>query len=374
LTSIQEKFFALLRIALSSSDGGLSVFPVCGEEDWLELQDIATKQGLLGVAFAGISRLPAEKRPPLGLLHQWAGEAELIRGHNALLNREAARLTDVFVAQGRKTAILKGPANARLYPDPYNRQGGDIDIWVSGGRESVVRMLDNLGMSYDKELGLFESGHHLHLKNGSQGLDVEIHFKPSSGIINPFANRRLQCYLDGEIAKSILAPEGFYVPPTTFALVMQLAHIQRHFWGRGIGLRQLTDYFVLLLHSTQEERDEVAIRLEWLGLARTCGALMWLLGHVFGMDSSRMLCKPDKWRGKWMLNDVISGGNFGFHSAREQSRLLLRRIRKRWRSIRLFAFDPLEAFWNEYYYCIWIFRSLPLRIKLRRLSLKGMRR
>lgn len=372
MTLVVEKFFTLLRIALSSSGEGLSVFPVCGEEDWLELQDIATKQGLLGVVFVGISRLPAEKRPPLGLLHQWAGEAELIRGHNAMLNYEAARLTDLFVAQGRHTAILKGPANARLYQDPFSRQCGDIDIWVSGGRDKVIGLLDQLGLDYVRDPKIIEAKHHVRLVRSSQECDVEVHFSPVHGCKNPLARSRLLRYLEDEIQNAERVPEGFYVPSLRFALVMQLSHILKHFLHNGIGLRQLTDYFVLLLHSTQEERNEVASQLARLGLARTCAALMWALWRIFGLEYDRMLCKPDKMRGKWLLEDVLAGGNFGFYSKKGQQGILRRWIWKRWRSIRFFAFDPVEAAWDEFYYWSWFFRSIVSRIRLRRLSLKGL--
>ncbi len=371
MSTVQEEFFALLRIALSSSGEGLSVFPVCSEEEWLELQDIATKQGLLGVAFAGISRLPAEKRPPLDLLHQWAGETELIRGHNAMLNREAARLTDVFAIQGRNTAILKGPANARLYPDPYSRQGGDVDIWVSGGRESVLRLLGELGLSYALDSLPLQLLHHVRLVRDASKFEVEVHFLPSSGCSNPFANTRLQKFLEHEIRNVERAPEGFFVPSNRFALVMQLAHIQGHFLRSGVGLRQLTDYFVLLQRLMPGERDEVAALIPKFGLSRSCGALMWLLGHVFGLERSRMLCEPDEWRGRLMLSDVVSGGSFGFYSVSERSKSFRRLFLKRWRAIRLFAFDPVESLWNEFYYWVWIFKTLPSRIRLRKLSLKG---
>ena len=42
-----------------------------------------------------------------------------------------------------QTAILKGQANARLYPDKHARQPGDVDIWVEGGRERVLALLPN---------------------------------------------------------------------------------------------------------------------------------------------------------------------------------------------------------------------------------------
>jgi hypothetical protein len=281
-------------------------------------------------------------------------------------------LTDLFVAQGRHTAILKGPANARLYPDPFSRQGGDIDIWVSGGRDKVIGLLGQLGLDYVRDPKIIEAKHHVRLARSSQECDVEVHFSPVSKSRNPFVCSRLLHYLEDEIKNTERVPEGFYVPSHRFALVMQLSHIQKHFLHNGIGLRQLTDYFVLLQHSTQEDRDEVASQLVRLGLARTCAALMWALWRVFGLEHDRMLCKPDKRRGKWLLEDVLAGGNFGFYSKKGELGFLRGWIWKRWRSIRFFAFDPVETAWNEFYYWKWFFRSIVSRIKLRRLSLKGL--
>lgn len=372
MSLVEEHFFALLRIALSSSSEGLSVFSVSGPDEWLKLQELATNQGLVGIAYAGICRLPAESRPPMGLLLQWAGEAELIRGQNRMLNQEAARLTDIFAARGERSAILKGPANARLYPDPYSRQGGDIDIWVSGGRDKVIGLLDQLGLDYVRDPKIIESKHHIRLVRSSQECDVEVHFSPVHGSKNPLVRSRLLRYLEDEIQNAERVPEGFYVPSLRFALVMQLSHIQKHFLRNGIGLRQLTDYFVLLQRSTQEDRDGVASQFVRLGLSRTCGALMWALWRVFGLERDLMLCKPDKRRGKWLLEDVLAGGNFGFYSKKGQQGILRRWIWKRWRSIRFFAFDPVEAAWDEFYYWSWFFRSIVSRIRLRRLSLKGL--
>ena len=373
MSLVEEHFFALLRIALSSSSEGLSVFPVCSPDEWLKLQELATNQGLVGIAYAGICRLPAESRPPMELLLQWAGEAELIRGQNRMLNQEAARLTDIFAARGERSAILKGPANARLYPDPYSRQGGDIDIWVSGGHEHVLHLLQELGMPCAEEPKSLESHHHVHLAPGISEADVEVHFLPSSGCWNPFMDARLKRFLGREIENSEKVPEGFFVPSNRFALVMQMAHIQRHFMRNGIGLRQLTDYFVLLQRLTPGERDEIAALMPKFGLSRTCRALMWVLGHVFGLERRQMLCEPDARRGKWMLKDVIAGGNFGFFSVRERSKNFRRFLLKRSRSIRLFAFDPVEALWNEFYFWVWFFRTVSLRIRTRRVFLKGIR-
>lgn len=90
------------------------------------------------------------------------------------------------------------------------------------------------------------SYHHVHLPENEQGVTVEAHFRPSSGNFNPITNRRLQLWLKKEILSATMVEEGFCVPSIRFALVMQLAHIQRHFLGGGIGLRHVCDYYWLL--------------------------------------------------------------------------------------------------------------------------------
>ena len=126
--------FDLLRFALDTTGElkGLEVVP--SEEDWKAVYMLAKRQSVTSVVYCGIKKLPAEFRPPRQLLIRWAGDAECTAGMNKLINQEAARLTQLFEGAGRKNAVLKGPANARLYPDALSRHCGDIDIWVEGGR------------------------------------------------------------------------------------------------------------------------------------------------------------------------------------------------------------------------------------------------
>lgn len=108
------------------------------DDAWRWLYREAARQSLLGVCWVPTDAMPKD------LALQWAAEAESIRGLNLLLNDEAARLTRLFADKSRKTAVLKGQANARLYPDKLARQPGDIDLWVEGGYKSVVELLKNM--------------------------------------------------------------------------------------------------------------------------------------------------------------------------------------------------------------------------------------
>ena len=366
-----EALYALLQMA-ADPECRPSFFPFrLNDSEWENLHTECLRQLLVGVAYRAISHLPKDQQPSLEIIFQWASEAETIKGQNIMLNKETVRLTQLFAARERNTAVLKGPANAILYPDPFMRAGGDIDLWVDGGRESVVSLLRNMGFEFDSDDMLSE--HHVNLRTGENKLSVEIHYKASSGNENPFTNKRLQKYLDQEIKKSQLAPEGFYVPPIKFALVMQLAHIQRHFLWEGIGLKQLTDYYILLRHSSSEDRHEVASKLKSLGLYASCGAVMWIMEYVFALEPEMMLVKPDKFRGKMLLDNINAGGNFGFNPKnKKQHHYVFEWFRSRFRNIRLFLFSPMEVVWHEIDYWKTFIRYIPLRIKLRRISVRNV--
>ena len=149
--SQDEALFDLLRMAVDDDCSPRFFTRKLNDEEWRSLRSMCHKQQISAVVYRAVSHLPAEQQPPSKLMFQWAVEAEIVKGHNGLLNAEASRLTQLFEAQGRKTAVLKGPANARLYPDPFSRQCGDVDLWVDGSGESVQKLLLDLKLLPEPE-------------------------------------------------------------------------------------------------------------------------------------------------------------------------------------------------------------------------------
>ena len=132
MTRIEAFFFALVRAALKGGEPETEPTTMTlTNEVWQRLYAMARQQSLLGLLFTVTGRM----QMPQSVALPWLSDAEQIRGLNRLLNSEAARLTRVFADKGRRSAILKGQANARLYPDPMRRQPGDIAIWEAGGRK-----------------------------------------------------------------------------------------------------------------------------------------------------------------------------------------------------------------------------------------------
>ena len=238
----QKIFFDFLRFCIGSAKeipGSLK------EVDWKELYAIAQKQCLVGVLFDGIKKLPAEyvgmKKE---LLLQWMAESQMLVKANVRLNDAAIQVSEWFRKKGFRTCILKGQGNALMYPNPYSRAPGDIDIWVEGGDKRVI--------SFVRSISPHEKACYHHIEFPSyKGVEVEVHYRPSF-LLCFWHNRRLQKYY-GMVKEEqfshrvMLGEQGeIAIPTVEFNLIFQLTHIFSHLMNEGIGLRQLVDYYFVI--------------------------------------------------------------------------------------------------------------------------------
>ena len=138
----QKIFFDFLRFCIGSGD---EIPESLKEVDWKELYAIAKKQCLVGVLFDGIKKLPAEYvGMEKELLLQWMAESQMLEKANVRLNDAAIQVSEWFLKKGFRTCILKGQGNALMYPNPYSRTPGDIDIWVEGGDKRVISFVRSI--------------------------------------------------------------------------------------------------------------------------------------------------------------------------------------------------------------------------------------
>ena len=264
---------------------------------------------------------------------------------------EQKRLDD----DGYRNYIMKGQSNAVLYGDlQMLRQSGDIDVYLEGGLEKVL--------AYVKTFGNVEHVNELEMSVPIyQDTEVEFHYRPFI-MRNPFKNRNLQTYFEAcseaNFANKVYLYENensWIVAPTTeFNLVHQLAHIHLHLFTEGIGMRQLMDYyFVIQLSSVSPLKGEcienVKKVVSKLGLNRFASALMHVLGYVFGLERECMLWESNEEDGQLLLDEVMTGGNFGRHNE-EQNDRKGKRGYSVWallfRNLRLSRFDRGDWFWG----------------------------
>ena len=225
---------------------------VVAKIDWRQLYTFASRQALLGFCFDGIERLTKEfseelKQNPMGrdLLMTWMGKSQQIRRQNMKVNAVAGKLYSKFREDGLRCCILKGQGNALMYPNPYSRTPGDIDVWINASRERIMEYAQ-------KKFELGDDIRLQHLETSLDGVPVELHFFPCS-MNNPIYHARLQKWFrrnaDLQSSHIVGLPDGagdIAIPTTAFNVVYQLTHLYHHFFDEGIGMRQIIDYFLVV--------------------------------------------------------------------------------------------------------------------------------
>lgn len=337
-------FFELIQIALKRRTC-FSVTPSAKEWDGLLIE--STKQSLVGVLSVVFDRIPKEQLPPLPLMMDWLGQAQCIRIQSKIADESSKGLSSFFGKVGYRSTIMKGQGIALYYPDPLLRQSGDVDILVDGKMEDII--------SYCKEHWTID---HIGIKNlvitNHPDVKVEVHFIPS-WFYSPFSNRRFVTWYKSEWNNLFNDTEkGFCVPHTLFNLVFCMVHIYKHLFDEGIGLRQMMDYYYVLLHSNKEERNSALVILNSFGMGSFVGAVMFVMKVVFDLENERLLCAYDKQLGGKLLSDIMIGGNFGHYNVKNshgKENRVQHGIRNVRHNLALLKDYPSEVVWSPVWKC-----------------------
>ena len=348
---IDDLFFELIRVAVGTQDS-LSRQP--STKEWKQLYKMAKKQSLVWVCFSEAQHLKSlnpsliSQLPEIDYL-RWMGMAAKIQQKNETVNRQCIELLAKLSADGIKNSILKGQAVASLYrvgskcsngsenklsnslvgersrtttPSSLSllRQSGDLNIFVDCGMSAA--------MAYaEKECGqrCRYDYKNLHWPVYSD-TEVEMHYRVDV-IMDALKHGRMQRFWEShtdeilggkaELAsgQTITCPtlqlNGFYI----------LFHCYRHLFEGGVGLRQVMDYYFVLkvqneLADASVSKAETLEQLKDFGMERFTSAMMWIMQEVFGMSRDMLLCEPDEKEGRYILRDIMEGGNFGHHDER----------------------------------------------------------
>ena len=300
MTKVARYFIELMQVALGRIER-LSGMPT--EKQWYGLLQMSVDHSMQGIIFAGIQRLSQDQMPPLRVKMLFHGQSEAVRLRNATMNEQCVVVTEYFRKAGFRTAIMKGQGNARLYGDLSDaRSSGDIDIWVEGGFEKVN--------AFVQETCPTKEVNELEIQYGAfPGFVVEVHYRPFI-MRNFIYNARLQKFFDNEAEACFGQNEPVNWVTMRFNIIHQLAHIRLHLFTEGIGLRQLMDYYFVLMNS-KEDRGEMMRIVRSLGMESFASALMWVMSDIFRLDKEKLLCEPNEKNGRFLFDEVVKSGNFG---------------------------------------------------------------
>ena len=313
--NIENLFYQLLRMVLGRQ--------VClphtpNEQEWKALYELAKKQSLIGVCFAGVQKLQTQRQEPPEMTYlTWMGMAAKIQQRNEVVSRQCVELQGQLAADGLRSCVLKGQGVGALYRVHENdndnnqnssdlsmlRQSGDIDVWVDTDEEGALRWVKK----YQRELDFDYK--HVHL-DVLEGTSVEVHYRPSTSRV-PWYMKRVEHFTREKACwtNAVALGDGMVnVPSLEFNLVFILQHIFGHLFAEEMTLKQYLDYYFVLKQAHEKGADvQEAYRwMQRMGMGSFAKATMWLLREVFGMPEEWMICEPDADEGRFLLNRVMA--------------------------------------------------------------------
>ena len=278
--------------------------------DWQRLFNRGRQQSLVGVLNEAAHRVPENQVPGESLLQEWDERTAKIGRIYNVHEQHVAELEALLGRLGLHGCILKGTGLAHLYPHPERRMCGDIDLWVAGDRDAIIKTFEDAGIPIygilyqECKAGIFLD------------TEVEIHFHPSK-MYNPFSNARLQRFFERNTP--IRNDVTITFPDAKFNAVFCMAHMFRHYLEGGIGMRQMMDYYYVLRALDPADREPVMKTLKRLGMKRFTASVMTCVQYNFGLEDEYLLCPPDKKHGGRLTNDAFNMGNFGVMDKRNFS-------------------------------------------------------
>lgn len=371
-------FFELLQVAIGRREQ-LSECPT--ETQWQEIYDICRKQALIGIGWYAIEKLPKEQRPHEELLFLWMGMAQKIVATNELVIDAARKVTKKLQRDGFDCCILKGAGNIVYYnwngndnvnfreydqkvlPDvapagrtknfgsiekinevnekendknnkrstlhstPYTlhsetglgmyRSAGDVDVWmIPREGQDVIKYAKQAAKERGEKKPKIDYNH-ARLPD-CKGIEVEGHFFPAF-LNSPIRNIRINKWTKTNTATQVnnICEYRFAIPTPEFSIIYQLLHIYRHLIKEGIGMRQLLDYYMIVLRFNENKETHNTIpTLKYLGLEKIAKGVMYIMQEIFLMKENELICKPNKKVGEFLLNEIMTAGNFGKHDPR----------------------------------------------------------
>ena len=311
--NIENLFYQLLRMALGRQ--------VClphtpNEQEWKALYELAKKQSLIGVCFAGVQKLQTQRQEPPEMTYlTWIAMAAKIQQRNEVVSRQCVELQGQLAADGVRSCVLKGQGVGALYRVHENdnnqnssdlsmfRQSGDIDVWVDTDEEGALRWVKK----YQRELDFDYK--HVHL-DVIEGTSVEVHYRPSTSRV-PWYMKRVEHFTREKACwtNAVALGDGMVnVPSLEFNLVFILQHIFGHLFAEEMTLKQYLDYYFVLKQAHEKGADvQEAYRwMQRMGMGSFARATMWLLREVFGMPEEWMICEADADEGRFLLDRVMA--------------------------------------------------------------------
>ncbi len=345
-SNVIDVFHTLVKVGLWG--GGNTEIRKYGTTDWNYIYRLAQEQSVQGLVLQGIEWFKKHNfilSVPQVLLLQWIGEVQMIEQKNRSMNAFIAELIEILRQADIYTLLVKGQGIAQCYDKPLWRAAGDVDLYLSKDNyEKAKAFLIPLAQHIEAE-----DKNKLHQGMTIDGWIVELH-----GTMHTYISRRINKVND-EVHRDIFFSENVrswndngvqvFLPSANNDVIIVFNHFINHFYGEGVGLRQICDW-CRLLWTYKESLNYIVLkqRICKAGLMTEWKAFAAFAVDFLGMPVEAMPFYEDKpsmhRKAEKICRLVIETGNFGQNkdeSYRKKYTGLTRNFITIWRRFKEFA-------------------------------------
>lgn len=305
---VSEYLLTLLRCALNGAT------PEEKPEDvaWGKVFSMAKKHGVSALGFYAIKQL---KNPPdAELMEKWETQNAKLLAKCVNQEAEFSALTACFEEHEIPFLPLKGSVVRELFPLPYLREMGDIDILIPADKiQKACGLVQAMGYRIASTVS-----HHVALQKPPY-MNLELH----TGLIAP-KYEYYEYYKDPWKRAYLQKDKYWYGMKHEDVYLFLLTHAAKHYYYSGTGIRSVIDIYVFnRAYRSSMNQEYIAQELKKLNLETFAAQAERLAEHCFsehGCDTGADI--------EEMQTYILSSATYGTKNIREANELR-RYMRKR---------------------------------------------
>ena len=302
MNNTEEILFKLISTGLEES----SDYCIPKETDWQDVYKTAKAQGIVAICLDGLQKLMLHQKItiPYSLKMKWIASAVKQELTYTEQWEAAVSLAKLWHDEGLHTYVMKGFVLADMYPKPKMRVFCDLDCYLASEEgwcaDKGNTIVEKTGTAVDRS---YYKNSKFHYK----GLTVENHhyLLPIKGsqktkCLEKWLRTQMELKKPQYIGDSYLQ-----LPSEKFNAIYVLAHAQEHFFEKGILLKHICDWaMVLKSYANKVDWNEWTQICQEYGMLSFGYAMSRLANRVCGV-AVPFYCPADDEGDRRLLDDTL---------------------------------------------------------------------
>lgn len=283
--------------------------------DYKEIYTLAKEQAVIGLVAAGIEHVKNINIPQNEAL-LFVGSALQLEQRNIAMNNFIGEIVEKFKREGIHSVLVKGQGIAQCYERPLWRTAGDIDLLLDANNYQKAKVFLSPLSSFIEP----EDKKRLHLGMTIEPWVVELHGTMYTDLSDRM-NRVIDdvqndVFINGNVRYWDNNSTKVYLPNPDNDIIITFTHFIDHFFGSGVGLRQICDWCRLLWkYNNAINQDLLKARLCRMRLFNEWKAFAALAVEYLGMPESKMPLYEKtnslSYKARRIMRVIMQKGNMG---------------------------------------------------------------